>query len=158
MYITFDTDFPGFINATKILDFFFSQCTKNTTIKCLFCDFAYDFFVVVVFWFSNPHHQEQVPCLITGLQVLLVFLFLFVTEATISYKIVEKLSLACVASICVWFRAKNMELESKTTWKMALLFHFLRSQNWNSTAKLVFSVPVLSPPLASRICCKVNLS
>ena len=55
------------------------------------------FFVVVVFLFSNPHHQEQVPCLITGLQVLLVFLFLFVNQAAISDKIVETLSLACVA-------------------------------------------------------------
>ena len=107
MNITFDTDFPGFINAIKILDFFFSQFTKGTTIKCLFCDFAYDFCCCCCFSFSNPHHQEQVPCLITGLQVLLVCLFLFVTEATIRDKIVEKLSLACVASICVWFRSKG---------------------------------------------------
>ena len=49
MYITIDTDFLDFINAIKILDFFFLQRTKGRIIKCLFCYFVYDFFVVVVF-------------------------------------------------------------------------------------------------------------
>ena len=43
MYITIDTDFLGFINAIKILDFFFLQRTKGRIIKCLFCYFVYDF-------------------------------------------------------------------------------------------------------------------
>ena len=52
MYITIDTDFLGFINAIKILDFFFLQCTKGRIIKCLFCYFVYDFFLLLLLLFN----------------------------------------------------------------------------------------------------------